>query len=359
MLHIARPDKEVICNMENSPNHIIGKPCWFVLNHIGNVHGENQAQKTLDRFNKRQNTRLELFAPTYVVKEDRDGKVCMRRLRLAFHYVFVRGVFDEVKCLCSQPNGFSFLINHSGSERYAILGDREMRHFREIARVYENCLPFYSLEDVDLEEGDLVEVINGDFPGLIGTFMPKAKSKSGNVVLMVDRKWGTVAYDIKASDVRVLEFASTSNRAYDQIDAFVPHLLKALRFYHCRATLPAALSSKLNVFCSRFEITKISNTKLQAKLLALLSAANYLIGNTEAFQNFRERFDRTRHTISNSWTEALILLIFSTTETDIELFKKGCDLIERLEATSKFQKYLTEEYSYYKANMQQSLPELV
>lgn len=341
--------------MPNSPNHNIENPCWFVLNHIGNVHAGNQAQKTLDRFNKQQNTRLELFAPTYVVKEEREGKVCMRRLRLAFHYVFVKGTFDEVKLLCAQPNGFSFLINHSGCERYAVLGDSEMRHFREIARVYENCLPFYSLKDVDLEEGDLVEVINGDFPGLVGTFMPKAKSKSGNVVLMVDRKWGTVAYDIKASDVRVIEFAASSNRAYDQIDAFVPNLLKALR-YHCyKATLPPALSSKLNVFCSRFEIVKINNIKLQAKLFALLSAANFLIGNVEVSINMRERFGKTREAISNSWTEALILLIFSATENDIELFRKGFDLIERLEATSKFQKNLVEEYSYYQEYFQHSL----
>lgn len=334
--------------MQTPSTRAIEEPRWYVLNHIGNIPYQDLAGKTIDRFNKTHDTSLELFAPTYVTKEVKDGKACMRRLRLAFHYVFVKGRFDDIKSLCAQNNGFSFLINHSGCERYAVINDAEMKHFREIARVYENCLPFYSLEDIDLEEGDLVEVVNGDFPGLIGTFMPRAKSNSGNVVLMVDRNWGTIAYDIKASDVRVLQFAAKSTRAYDQIDAFVPQLLKAVRSYHSHTPLPTSLSSKINIFCQRLGIVKLNNVKLQAKLFALLSVANFLIGNMESYQVFRERFANLRHSVSNSWTEALILLLFSTTETDINLFKEGFGLIDTLEASSKFQKQLVEEYSYYR-----------
>ena len=81
-----------------------------------------------------------------------------------------------------------------------------------IARAYKNCLPYFSLEDIDLEDGDLVEVINGDMPGLIGVYIPKPKSKTGDIVLSIYNKVGTIAFDIKAKDVRVLEFSKNYTR---------------------------------------------------------------------------------------------------------------------------------------------------
>ncbi len=263
---------------------------WYVLNHIGNSLYQDMAQRSVDLFNRIEHADLELFAPTHVVREEKDGKVYMKRLRLAYHYVFVRGELSDIKLMCSRNNGFSFLINHAGAERYAIVPDYEMYSFREIARAYENCLPYFSLADINLESGDLVEVINGDFPGLIGTFVPKPKSKMGNVVLMVDHNWGTVAYNINVADVRVLHFAANTTRAYDQIDAFVPNLLKALRCFHSNRPMTSALTSKLSVFSSRMEVVKLNNPKLDTKLQALLCVSNYLLGNRNESMHFLRRY---------------------------------------------------------------------
>ena len=86
-------------------------PLWFVLNHIG-IAFQDMARKAIDRFNAGQKCNLELFAPTYVVKEEKDGEIKMKTVNLTFHYVFVRGTLPEVKTLCGQNNGFSFLIDH-------------------------------------------------------------------------------------------------------------------------------------------------------------------------------------------------------------------------------------------------------
>lgn len=132
---------------------------WYVLNHVGGPI-RNAAQKEVERFNTAENTGLELFAPTAVVRENKEGQVKLRETKLTFHYVFVKGVFEMVKKLCVQTNGFSFLIDRGNENRYAVIENSEMVHFMNIARAYNNCLPYFSLEDVDLEEGDLVE-----FPG--------------------------------------------------------------------------------------------------------------------------------------------------------------------------------------------------
>lgn len=291
---------------------------WYILNHVAQgASSAEAAQRTVDRFNAANNTNLELFAPTYVVRDERGGNVRMRTAPLTFHYVFLRGAFPEIKRLCAAQNGFSFLIDRSSAtQRYATISDRRMANFRTIARAYRNCLPYFSLDDVDLEDGDEVEVVRGDFPGLVGTFIPSPRSKSGSIVLNVYNKVGTIAFNVRASDVRVIRFSSRSTRANDQIDAFVPHLLAALRHYHAGEPLPTALIAKLTVFCGRMEIATVANRKLAARLSALLFATFTLLGDTTRAASARERFDTLRSAVTNPWTVALIALIFAILSPD-------------------------------------------
>ena len=324
-------------------------PCWFVLNHI-RIAFQDTARKAIERFNACQDSSLELFAPTYVVKEKKNGKIKIRTVNLTFHYVFVKGTLSDVKMLCSQNNGFSFLIDHGNQEqRYATIPDRDMVNFKNIARVYKNCLPYFSLNEIDLEEGDLVEVINGDFPGLIGNYMPKAKSKSGNIILNIYNNVGTIVFNVKATDVRVLEFSHKSTRANDQIDAFVPNLLKALRLYHDNKELPATLVAKLSVFCSRMEAVKINNRKLDAKLQALLFAGNHILGNMDASEYAKEKYEKQKDSITNEWTRGLVNLLISVINNDAKQLSDSHSKIEILQATSKAQHLLVKEYVYYKS----------
>lgn len=321
-------------------------PCWFVLNYVG-LAFRDMCQKAVDKFNRSQDCNLELFAPTYVVRENKNGEVKMKTVNLTFHYIFVRGTFAEVKMLCAQHNGFSFLIDHSGADRYATVSDRDMAKFKNIARAYRNCLPYFSLEDIDLEDGDLVEVINGDFPGLTGVYMPKPKSKSGNIILKVFNKVGTIAFDVKATDVRVLEFSHNSTRANDQLDAIVPHLFSALRYYKTAEALPNALVAKLSVFCSRMEVVRLNNRKLDAKLQALLYGSNAILGNSKAAERSKSQYEKLKDSVTNKWTSATISLIFSIIENDADRLTNAQTSILSLIPTSKSQCLIADEFAYY------------
>ena len=321
-------------------------PTWYVLNYIGGTF-RDIAQKAVDQFNLWNKTKLELFAPTYVVREEKQGEIKFRTISLTFHYVFVRGTFAEVKCLCAQPNGFSFLIDHGSVERYAIIDDRRMTHFKNIARAYKNCLPYFPLDEIDLEDGDLVEVVKGDFPGLVGTFMPKAKSKTGNIVLNVYNKVGTIAFDVKAIDVRVLEFSSHSTRANDQIDAFVPHLLKALRYFDRDEAVPTALAAKLSVFCGRMEVARLNNRKLDARLQVLLYAANHIIGNMPDAVKALAKYERVKDSVTNEWTRGVNNLILSVITKDKDRLTTGYEKLRTLDVSSKAQQTVITEYEYY------------
>lgn len=319
---------------------------WYVLNHIS-PSGQRQAQKDVDRFNTQSNKALELFAPTYVVKEEKQGEIKFRTVSLTFHYVFVRGSLSDVKQLCAQPNGFSLLIDHGSANRYAMIDDHDMVQFQNIARIYKNCLPYYSLKDIDLQDGDLVEVVKGDFPGLIGTYMPNARSKTGNIVLNVYNNIGTIAFNVKATDVRVIEFSPNSTRANDQIDAFVPHLLSALRFYHDDEAVPSAVAAKLSVFCGRMGIAKLNNRKLDARLQILLYAANHIAGNHQEAQKALEKFNRVSDSVTNEWTKATISLIQAVISDDRSRLRNEWDHLKAACATSKAQQMVLKEYEHY------------
>lgn len=308
------------------------------------------ARKAVDRFNAGSDGKLELFAPTYVVRDEKDGEIRMRTANLTFHYVFVRGTLPGVKDLCSQSNGFSFLIDRSNAERrYAVVSDRDMANFMNIARAYRNCLPYFPLDQIDLEEGDLVEVIKGDFPGLIGTYMPKANGRSGNIVLNVFNNVGTIAFDVKATDVRVLEFSKKCTRANDQIDAIVPHLLEALRLYQLNESLPIPLAARLSVFCSRMAVVRLSTRKLEARLQAILYAANRILGNMADADRARAAFDRVRDDITNEWTSALVTLLLAVIDNDMAALPATKAALAKLGPASRAQQKLMAEYDHYTA----------
>ncbi len=324
-------------------------PRWYVLNFIGSS-ARDLAQKAIDRYNAAAANPLELFAPTYVVREERQGELKFRTVSLTFHYVFVRGPFDDVKSLCALSNGFSFLIDRGSQDRYAIIDDRKMAHFKNIARAYKNCLPYFPIDQIDLEAGDLVEVVSGDFPGLVGYYMPRPKSTSGNILLNVFNNVGTVAFDVRATDVRVLEFARRTTRANDQIDAFVPHLLKALRLYAAGDPLTTPLAAKLSAFCGRLGAARINNRKLDARLQALLYAANHIIGNTAEARRHLTRYHDLSPAVTNPWTRALITLILTLTaapDTATTQLRATYHTLTQLTPTSKSQHDLLTEYLHH------------
>ncbi|MDE5874025.1 MAG: hypothetical protein K2H15_00145, partial [Muribaculaceae bacterium] len=246
-----------------------------------------------------------------------------------------------------QQNGFSFLIDRSSEKRYATIDDRDMAHFKTITRAYKNCLPYFPLNDIDLESGDLVEVVKGDFPGLVGYYMPNNQNKTGNILLRVFNNVGTIAFNVKASDVRVLEFSPQSKRANDQIDAFVPFLLEALRYFKNDEVLPTNLAAKLSMFCGRMEVARLNNRKLDARLQILLYAASLIIGNANGADKAWKKFNKVREAVTNEWTLALIDLILSVINNNRCLLTETYTRLLTLDPSSKAKQLLMKEYETY------------
>ncbi len=326
---------------------------WYILRYIkpDTIRLKQPIAGTINQFNRTENTSLELFAPTIIRVVHREGKLIKVESPLAYQYIFLRGDIQPIRKLCCLNCGFSLVLNHGSSEKYARLTDEQMNMFRQIATAYRNRLPFFAINDIDLQQGDKVEILEGSFPGLIGYYIPKPKSASGNIVLAVTQSLGTIIYDVKAKYVRVLEFAKNSKRSYDQIDAFIPKLLKSLRDYAAGTPLTCKSISELTIFCRRMDQVKLDNPKLEAKLMAILACAYIILGDTEGYQSATDRFERRKTAITSPSTLSLIHLLKAVTTNSPTLFAQGLDLLTHStpEEKSKTLHLLHEEYNYYQS----------
>ena len=325
-------------------------PLWHILNYVpvSLAKSRYSAEDWVEKYNTSENKDLKIFSPTFVTFVERKGRREKVRRPLTFHYVFVKGTQPEIKDFCSRGFGFSFVINKGGAQRYATVSDREMQDFRLIASRYSNDLPFFSLEDISLEEGDKVEVVEGDFAGLIGTYFPKNRSNSGNIVLQVTQNLGTVAYDIKARFVRILEFAKTGRRAYDLIDAILPHLYDALRNFSADRPLADKEASELNLFCRRMEKAKLDNNKIDAKLQAILTAANRVLGREEKAALSLEKFRKRETSLTSPASKALAGLLLGASGKDKNLLTEGRKQLDSItDKDSKALSRLREEYEFH------------
>ena len=310
---------------------------WFVLNYIPSIVARHEtAEAVVGRFNKVNDEELELFAPTFVKMVETGGKLKRIETPLMFHYVFVRGSLGCVKDLCSQTNGFSFVLSHLDSPRYLSITDQSMEAFKTVARYYANQIPCFSTEEIDLEEGDYVEVVQGAFSGLL---------------IAVTQDLAATVYAVKADYLRVLEFAKNSKRAYDQVEAFIPRLFAAMRVYRSGGKLDAGLIAPLVVFCRRFDSVKFDNAKFEAKLQLLLMTACKILGDADGFRKAQASFEKLAVNLTNRWTKALAALCLSVMSCDAEGIAPGREFLPESSAgESKAQAELRAEYEYYLAD---------
>jgi len=321
---------------------------WYVLNFI-NKSGKPSPKNLIDKFN-RDGHGLELFAPIIRPAHVVNGKVRYVERLLTFFYIFVKGTLEEIKELCvRQDNEFSLMLNRSSSShRYAVISDAAMENFKIFARVHTNAIPFFNIDDIELNEGDIVEVVDGDFAGLKGTFMPKSRSNKGNLVIAATADMGAVLWDVDAKIVRIIEFARDTRRQYDMVDSFIPKLLPILRKFHAEESLTDKEKSQLNVFNQRMGIASTANPKAEAKLLAVLMCVQFILGDMDGFRYTQQRFEKRKTAVTNQWTLALIELMMSVALNDMPRLKKAYESIQgSFDNPTKTQTQLLEEFQHY------------
>lgn len=301
---------------------------WYILNYIPPPGARRSAlpavvdafnEALAKRFPKGAVTPVELFAPTFVSLVSEGGHVRQSERPLLYHYIFVRGDEAAVKALCAECQGFSFVIDHTGSRRHLSVSDATLEQFRLIARFYSGQLPCFPLEGINLEEGDRVQIVSGPCAGLEGTYITRKGARSGNILVSVDGSMAAVVYDIKAEYVRVLEFARDSRRLYDHLDAFASKLSEFLSSRSlpelktgCVSQADLRVLAAASSFVSRLSKVKVPNPKIAAKLFVLLYAAYSLLADAPRAASAFARYEALASNVTNPKTQEFISLILTS-----------------------------------------------
>ena len=282
---------------------------WFVLNYIpiSLAATRKKAPDWITRFNETYNLDLRIFAPTFFAcgANDKQG---LRQVPLTFHYVFVKGEFDHIKKLCLSGYGFYFVLLNSDpdSKEYATVTDQNMQAFMRIARRFSNSLPYYPLDEICLEDGDYVRIMEGDFAGLEGYFFPKAKSTKGRLVIQVAKNTGTAVFDIPTRYIRVISFSKKSNVKYHALERFVPRLQAILAKQKAGEPLTEGEIAELSIFIRRMGIARMEKPLAEAKLAALLLASARIIGDSETASLALKRLEKIIPRIESQQTLSLV-----------------------------------------------------
>lgn len=261
------------------PSALLPVMNWFVLNHISPaICRSRSAAAEIDSYNRLHGCRLDLFAPTFVKMTLRSGRWQRTDSPLLFHYVFIRGTEADIKQLAAADNGFSLIIDKAAAtRRYLTVPPADMHAFRIIAARCGNELPCFAPDEVDLTEGDLVEIATGPFAGIRGTYIARKGASSGAVCIAPAGIPASLALDVSADYLRIIRYASGSKRPYDHIDSFLPRLRRAEDAAAQGHALTPELTAPIQTFIRRMGATQIDAPRLRAKLDALLRRADALM----------------------------------------------------------------------------------
>lgn len=328
------------------------KKHWYVLNFIpvSLSASRKKAEDWINRFNGLNSSDLEIFAPTFFVYSDKKEKKGLRQIPLTYHYVFIRGDHDEVKKLCLSGYGFYFVLTTKDEtiKEHAIVPDEAMNSFMLIARRYSNSLPFYPLENVVLEDGDYVRIVEGDFAGLEGYFFPKAKSSKGRVVLRIAKELGTAVFDISAKYIQILRFSPQSNVKYHIVERFIPRFFPILRKYFLHERLSEEEITEISLFTRRMGVVRMDKPITEAKLSVLLVGCYRIMGNVKEENQIRQRLGKELKHLESPSVKAMVDLILAVIDRDPERLMQGLELLNESESrSSELKSLLNSEFDFY------------
>ena len=232
---------------------------WYILSARDGIKSLEAQFDALSAMRERRGAPpIEYFLPTCIEQTSVFGVPAMRRRKLVGDYVFVHDTYGQVLEIKSLMPSL-WLLPHpdrgQDDRRFMTVGDHDMDIFKAIARAYSNELPCYPIDAVDLEEGDKVEIVGGDFDGMCGTLQCSQGRNGGKVLMAIGNLFLIATPEISPQYIRILQFGKGNRHPYRKFEAHLPRALQAvshLRGDSTAAGLTTEDVAAMSVFVGRF-----------------------------------------------------------------------------------------------------------
>ena len=264
---------------------------WYVLSAKAGIRDIEQQFERLSAARVRCGEEpVEYFMPTCIKMSTLFGKERMSRRKLIGNYIFVRDTYKNI-LEAKQSMESLWLLPHpdhnEGKRAYMTISDHDMSLFKAIARAHYNELPCIPIGAVDLDEGDKVEIVGGEFDGMCGTLQCSQGRMGGKVLMTIGNLFIAVTPDIRPQFIRILQFGKGNRHPYRLFEAHVPRALQALN--HRQMGLTTEDVAAITVFTGRFESLQPSTINLASQHATLMLMSYAALQDKEKMTQWQNR----------------------------------------------------------------------
>lgn len=248
---------------------------WFVLSASDGIKNLEGQFKSLSASRVSDGGEpVEYFLPVCVEATKLFGRPAMRRKKLIGNYIFIRDTYKNIVAARQVVPSLRFLPHpdhNQGEKRYMTVSDRDMHIFKAVARAYANELPCFPVGAVDLDEGDRIEVVGGEFDGMKGTLQCSQGLNGGKVLMEIGNLFLVASPNIGPQYIRILQFGKGNRHPYRQFEAHLNRAIVALK--HRRqgnGDLTNEDIAAMTVFTGRFEALKSATVNIASQHATLM-----------------------------------------------------------------------------------------
>ena len=288
---------------------------WYVLSSKSGIKALEDKFSALSASRLEQGGEpIEYFLPTCVARSCYYGKPVMKRRKLISNYVFVRDSLRNILEM-NQAIDSLWMLPHPDKtpvvKRYMTISDRDMEVFKSVAHAYANELPCYPIGAVDLEEGDRVEIVGGDFDGMEGTLQCRQGRNGGKVLISIGDLFLISTPEIRPQYIRILQFGKGNRHPYRLFEAHLPRAIQALQ--HMQGTgITSDDIAAMTVFTGRFEALQTTTVNIASQHATLMLMSYAALQDQQNVALWQERCNQLLPTIKSdtqrAWQLAFMFL---------------------------------------------------
>lgn len=311
---------------------------WYVLSAKAGIREiERQFERLSAARVRRGEEPVEYFIPTCIRMSTLFGQARMSRRKLIGNYIFVRDTYKNI-LEAKQVMESLWLLPHpdhnEGKRAYMTISDHDMALFKAIARAYSNELPCIPIGAVDLDEGDKVEIVGGEFDGMCGTLQCSQGRNGGKVLMTIGNLFIAVTPDIRPQFIRILQFGKGNRHPYRLFEAHVPRALLALS--HLRAGddsgeaqgLTTEDVAAMTVFTGRFESLQPSTVNIASQHATLMFMSYAALQDKEKMTRWQNRCQVLISKIKSETQRAWQLAFMYATTGDEVLRRQAAAIVD-------------------------------
>lgn len=268
-------------------------------------------------------TTIEHFLPSYIsIENGAHGKKIKRERALMFNMLFLHCTLKEAVQFVTLHKNINFVVKYVNNDLKPSISlnkfiDRDKEQgeermipkyddatFRYVVTVPNNQVrmfiktvnnnksfdtPYLRPTEIDLEKGDKVRIIGGDYNGVEGILESQKGKDGGTVFVHIQNFIATRTTEIRPEFIQILEFAKNGRHMYKKFDSFMTRGERCVKSLLHRENISQRDKEYFKIFTLRFKELNTPTSNMTAKLLLYMFIAYSCIGEYDKAKEYEEK----------------------------------------------------------------------